>query len=291
MKAQGADFSKIELREERSSMRGMYAVNDIKKGENFLYVPDKLLLSLQRALDTPLGKRMTEKRLIPGGFRLNAPTMAVLTIGNMQEISKGEESYWANHYEVQPGVEDFPVYFNEKERAYLTGSPFLDYVDEENEDIRYDYTLIARDIPEFGEKYSLEDYKRSKMLVISRNFGVTMHGTETNLQVPLADMFNTETPKNALWYYDDARNGFVMEAVEDVPAGGQLLDSYGKKCNYRFFLNYAFINLNKNGENPENEYPLMVGLDSEDPNLDAKKEVFLEGLTKTDFEFRVNGHM
>lgn len=56
-------------------------------------------------------------------------------------------------------------------------------------------------------------------------------------------MFNTETPKNALWYYDDSRNGFVVEAYADVVAGGQLFDSYGKKCNYRFFLNYAFINL------------------------------------------------
>lgn len=83
MRAQGAEFSKIELREERSSMRGMYAVKDIKKGETMLFVPDHLLLSLQRGLGTPLGKIMTEKRLVPGGFRLNAPTMAVLAISNM----------------------------------------------------------------------------------------------------------------------------------------------------------------------------------------------------------------
>lgn len=113
-------------------------------------------------------------------------------------------------------MEDFPVYFNEEERSYLKGSPFLDYVDVEIEDIDYDYGLIAREIPEFGNKYSLEDYKRAKMLVISRNFGVTAHGTETNIQVPLADMFNTETPKNALWYYDDTKNGFIVGAYTDI---------------------------------------------------------------------------
>jgi histone-lysine N-methyltransferase SETD3 len=129
------------------------------------------------------------------------------------------------------------------------------------------------------------------MLVISRNFGVTMKGKETNIQVPLADMFNTETPKNALWYYDDTRSGFVVEAYADVPKGGQLFDSYGKKCNYRFFLNYAFINLNKDGENPENEFPLYIDLDAEDPHYDVKKEVFLDGMEKTLTEFRVNGHM
>jgi len=83
MRAQGAEFAKIELREERSSMRGMYAVEDIKKGDILLYCPDHLILSLQRGLDTPIGKLLTEKRLIPGGYRLNAPTMAVLALSNL----------------------------------------------------------------------------------------------------------------------------------------------------------------------------------------------------------------
>jgi len=56
-------------------------------------------------------------------------------------------------------------------------------------------------------------------------------------------------------------------------------------------LNYAFINLDKNGENAENEFPLYIDLDSEDPMYDVKKEVFLDGVEKTETEFRVNGHM
>ena len=94
-------------------MRGMYAVEAVKKGETLLYVPDHLLLSLQRGLNTPLGKIMTEKKLVPGGYRLNAPTMAVLAISNLQEISLGEKSLFNDHFLVQPGVEDFPVYFTE----------------------------------------------------------------------------------------------------------------------------------------------------------------------------------
>ena len=92
----------------------------------------------------------------------------------------------------------------------------MEYLDQEIEDIRYDYSLIARDIPEFAQKYSKQDFTNAKLLVISRNFGVTRHGTETNIQVPIADMFNTRTPKNSLWYYDDTRNGFIVEAVSDI---------------------------------------------------------------------------
>ena len=167
----------------------------------------------------------------------------------------------------------------------------MKYIEEELEEIKYDYNLIAREIPEFGNKYSLEDYKKAKMLVVSRNFGVTMHGQSTNIQVPLADMFNTENPKNSYWYYDDLRNGFVVEASRDIAKNEQLFDSYGKKCNYRFFLNYAFINLDKNGENEENEFPLYVDLDPMDPLIAVKKEFFLDGMENTMTEFRVNGHM
>ena len=269
----------------------MFATRDIKKGETMLFVPDHLVLSLEKGKESELGKLMTEKRLVPGGYRLNAPTMAVLAINNLQENDKGKDSLFYHHLQVQPGVEDFPVYFTEEERSYLKGSPFLEYLDQEIEDIRYDYSLITRDIPEIGQRYSKEDFTKAKMLVISRNFGVTRQGVETNIQVPIADMFNTKHPKNALWYYEDSRNGFVVEAVNDIKKGEQLFDSYGKKCNYRFFLNYAFINLDDNGDNAENEYPVTVGLDEKDETYEIKKEVFLDGMEKTATEYRLVGNM
>jgi len=49
----------------------------------------------------------------------------------------------------------------------------------------------------------------------------------------------------------------VIEACEDIVRGDQIYDSYGKKCNTRFLLNYGFINLNNDG----NEFPFKIGLD------------------------------
>ena len=57
----------------------------------------------------------------------------------------------------------------------------MDYLDSEIEEIRYDYSLIAGEIPDFEAKYSLDDYKKVKMLVVSRNFAVTKKGMETNV--------------------------------------------------------------------------------------------------------------
>jgi len=48
-KKEGAEFDAIELRHQRDSMRGMFAKRDIKKGETMLFVPDHLVLSLEKS--------------------------------------------------------------------------------------------------------------------------------------------------------------------------------------------------------------------------------------------------
>ncbi len=90
-------------------------------------------------------------------------------------------------------------------------------------------------------------------------------------------MLNHRRPRQTSWTYDDARGGFVIEACEDIPRGDQIYDSYGKKCNTRFLLNYGFINLNNDG----NEFPFKVALDeTNDPFYAQKAELLGQELTK-----------
>lgn len=53
----------------------------------------------------------------------------------------------------------------------------------------------------------------------------------------------------------------MIDALHDIERGQQIFDSYGKKCNTRFLLNYGFINL----ENDANEFPFRLQLSDEDP--------------------------
>lgn len=48
-----------------------------------------------------------------------------------------------------------------------------------------------------------------------------------------------------------------------------MFDSYGKKCNSRFFLNYGYINLN----NDANEIPIKVYYNPDDQYVKVKKEM------------------
>lgn len=91
-------------------------------------------------------------------------------------------------------------------------------------------------------------------------------------------MLNHRRPKQTSWSYDQQRGGFVIEALEEIPRGEQVYDSYGKKCNSRFFLNYGFIVLNNDG----NEVALKVPYDDADPLKQAKEQLIGETLgTKT----------
>ena len=107
------------------------------------------------------------------------------------------------------------------------------------------------------------------MMVSSRIFGINILGKKTDGFVPMADMLNHKRPKQTSWTYSDEKGGFVIEALKDIERNEQVYDSYGKKCNSRFFLNYGFIVENNDG----NEVPIKIYYPKSDNKKDMKKEM------------------
>ena len=56
MQAGGAYTEKLDLRYYAENFRGVHAARDIKKDETVLFVPFKLILTLDNVSDTPIGK-------------------------------------------------------------------------------------------------------------------------------------------------------------------------------------------------------------------------------------------
>ncbi len=119
------------------------------------------------------------------------------------------------------------------------------------------------------------------MTASSRIFGIVIGETKTDAFVPLADMLNHKRPKQTSWYYSNEHEGFIIESLEDIARGEQVYDSYGRKCNSRFFLNYGFINMN----NDANEVALKVHFDPNDEQLALKEKLL--GDTPQTKTFRV----
>jgi len=268
MKAQGSDFSKLKLRYYSEDYRGVHAAQPIKSGETILYVPLPLIITLEMAFRSPIGKLMYEMGLRQ---RLISPKHSFLGTYLLQEKRK-EQTPFAEYLDILPkSLRDFPIFFTEEEKALLEGSPFLSQIHEKIEDIKADYNLICKEVPEYSQ-FTIQEYSEVRMIVSSRIFGITVNGVKTDGFVPYADMLNHKRPRQTTWYYSDEREGFIIEACDDIDRGAQVYDSYGKKCNSRFFLNYGFINLN----NDANEVPLIVNLDPEDPGFDIKLKLINE---------------
>lgn len=63
-----------------------------------------------------------------------------------------------------------------------------------------------------------------------------------------------------------------------------MYDSYGKKCNHRFFLNYGFINLN----NDANEFPFKIYYNEGDQYEKVKKEMINDQANFKKFRITAN---
>jgi hypothetical protein len=60
--------------------------------------------------------------------------------------------------------------------------------------------------------------------------------------VPFADMLNHSEDHNIEFSYQQKSEGFIFDAIKDIPKGTQAFGSYGDKPNMRFFISYGFVN-------------------------------------------------
>ena len=81
----GATFPKLKMRYYTENYRGVHALNDINQGDVILYVPLNLLITLEMAFASPIGKLMYEKGL---RSRLISPKHTFLGTYIMQERRK-----------------------------------------------------------------------------------------------------------------------------------------------------------------------------------------------------------
>ena len=142
---------------------------------------------------------------------------------------------------------------------------YLEQVQDKIDDIESDYRQILSVAPEFKE-FSLQDFSEMRMAVSSRIFGIKVNGKKTDCFCPLADMLNHRRPRQTTWYFSDEIQSFIIQSIQNIPAGDEVFDSYGKKCNSRFLLNYGFIV----EQNDSNEYPFTIEMNEKVDYFDLK---------------------
>lgn len=250
----GAKFPKLYLQYYSDEYRGVHCLAEVQTGEQVLYVPRQYIMTSEVARESEIGRKLLESKV---ELRSKHSFLAAYLL---VEKERGRESFWSPYIECLPQkYTTMPLFFDEPTLDLLQGSLCLSKIAERINSLRQEYDNIRRAVPEFN-RFTLEDFMWARLVVITRIFGMSIDGQKTDGLVPYADMLNHKRPRETQWSYEDAQHGFIISALQAIPRGAQCYDSYGRKCNSRFFVNYGFAL----EDNPDNECVINVQLDPKD---------------------------
>ncbi len=180
------------------------------------------------------------RAILKSRIDLDAPKHIFLMVFMLVD-RKDPHSFFKPYYDILPEtLNNMPIFWTADELKYLEGSYLLEQIDERNIAIEADYLAICNVVHEFRDLCTLQEFKWARMCVCSRNFGLSINGLQTAAMVPYADMLNHYRPRETKWQFDEDLQGFTVVSLQTIRAGAQVYDSYGRKCNHRFLLNYGF---------------------------------------------------
>ena len=258
-----AFFPKLEIHFYSDDYRGVLAKSNILKDEIIMTIPKDCLISLETAFETNYGKKIGEFMY----NELNSPKHCLLTSFLLYEEKNPKYKYY---FDLLPhDYSNFPIFYTNKELDFLKGSPFLSQILEKKEDMKSDYNKLCEYLPDY-KQFSYLKFCEARVLISSRIFGIAINDNKTDVLAPFADLLNHKRPRQTQWYYDDNLESFVIQATENIKEGSEIFDSYGKKTNARFLLNYGFCL----DDNDTSEYLLTVVFNDTYPLFELKKNFF-----------------
>ena len=258
----GLFLNKIEIGFNSDCDRFCRATEDINDKDILIRVPLEALMTLDGARKSKLGVYFTPQL----EKKLNSPHHSLLSTFMLTEIDKGAQSKWKYYFDfLPPSYNNFPIFYEEKEIAYLKGTQFLELVQKKKKEMKEDYDLLLKEIPGYS-KYDYNLFKKMREVISSRVFGVTIRGKKNDIIAPYADMLNHKRPRQTQWNFDDTSNSFMIKGATKIKKGDEVFDSYGIKCNSRFLLNYGFTVEN----NEDNEFKILLILNESSPYFKEK---------------------
>ena len=94
----------------------------------------------------------------------------------MMEERRKPDSHFKAFLDILPKqFSNFPIFYTREERALLEGSPFQNQISDKIKDIKTDYEMITKEVPDFRD-FSIKEYSEYRMMICSRVFGIEMNG-------------------------------------------------------------------------------------------------------------------
>ncbi|XP_048394512.2 actin-histidine N-methyltransferase isoform X1 [Stegostoma tigrinum] len=250
---------------------GLKATKDIKAEELFLWIPRKMLMTVESAKNSVLGPVYTQDRILQA--------MGNITLAFHLLCERlNPNSFWLSYIKTLPMEYHTPLYFEEEEVHYLQSTQAIHDVFSQYKNTArqyaYFYKLIqthpnASKLP-LKESFTFDDYRWAVSSVMTRQNQIpTEDGSRVTLAlIPLWDMCNHTNGLITTGYnLEDDRCECV--ALQDYKAEDQIYIFYGTRSNAEFVIHNGFFFDN----NSHDRVKIKLGVSKSDRLYAMKAEV------------------
>ncbi|KAJ2812436.1 hypothetical protein H4S07_001402 [Coemansia furcata] len=292
LKANGADFSKVEIRDaESEGGGGVYALERIESEERYAFIPHELVITGKVCHDTVRtnGQPQKEDEDDPKPCRL----MLCVFLIHERFVAK-EASFWKPYIDILPREFHTPLHFSDEELKFLRGTPAEFAVEERREGYRLEHQKALALVPESvipRDVLTFENYLWAMTVLSSRSFSKDLMESslcdltaDSDVLMPLLDMTNHYPQTIVTWTICDDGIGFSNAGV--IEPGQHIVNDYGEKSNEELMLGYGFCV----PQNPISCFHIKLNY-SQDPLVEAKERLLAAaGLEKPhDHYIRASG--
>ena len=275
---QALPAQKLELVVDLPEGRGLVATDEVRRGESLLDIPETTLITVERAI--------AESKLGPAHANLQEwSVLAAFLAEQALAIDAGEDGgRFATYVKALPrrtgGVLDWP---EDDIKSLLAGSPSQRAAMERQASVDAAIEEIRADFPALTPgalRWAFD-------VLFSRLIRLPNRGGELAL-VPWADMLNHRPGCNA--YIDDTGGAVCLSPDRRYKVGEQVYASYGSRPSSELLISYGFAPAV--GENPDDEFEVVLGIDPDDRYADAKADALKRiGLGPVEaFPLKLNGY-
>jgi histone-lysine N-methyltransferase SETD3 len=235
---EGAVYNNLEITDRGNEFREVIAKNSIPKDRVVMSIPDTCIMSLDKA--------EAFVKTLPDGIKVLDSFMYhdLIALYLIYE-RRNPDSHWKPYIATLPTkFENIPLFYPENKLVRLKNTICYDMAKKKTFSLITTYKQLS-DLNLF--KFSMHEFIWARTAVITRVFGYARNGKNMSGLVPLADMLNHDGDSNTSWGYVSKKSCFELRSTNWIIKSRSVLDSYGSKCNSRFFVNYGFTL-------PDNQY-------------------------------------
>uniref|UniRef100_W5MQD3 protein-histidine N-methyltransferase n=1 Tax=Lepisosteus oculatus TaxID=7918 RepID=W5MQD3_LEPOC len=267
----GASCEGFEISNFAEEGYGLKATRDIKAEEMFLWIPRKMLMTVESAKNSVLGPLYSQDRI------LQAMGNVTLAFHLLCERAN-PASFWLPYIRTLPSEYDIPLYFEEDEVHYLQSTQAIHDVFSQYKNTArqyaYFYKIIqthpnASKLP-LKDSFTYDDYRWAVSSVMTRQNQIpTEDGSHVTLAlIPLWDMCNHTNGLITTGYnLEDDRCECV--ALQDYKQDEQIYIFYGTRSNAELVIHNGFFHDN----NSHDRVKIKLGVSKSERLYAMKAEV------------------